>query len=57
MTNSNDWKKFDIAYQCENKPEQLTFKQWLETYPIVLELYGDLPESYLKYMYFQSSKK
>ncbi len=21
MTNAKDWKKFDIAYQCENKPK------------------------------------
>mgnify|MGYP001436365578 CR=1 FL=1 len=53
MKDSKDWKKFDIAYQCENKPKQLTFKQWLKACPIITELFGDLPESYLRLMHYQ----
>tara|TARA_B100001996_G_scaffold97561_1_gene73061 strand:+ start:296 stop:430 length:135 start_codon:yes stop_codon:yes gene_type:complete len=33
--------------------KQLTFKEWLKAYPIILEKYGDLPESYLRLMHFQ----
>ena len=29
------------------------YLQWLKTYPVVLELYGDLPESYLRLMHYQ----
>ena len=34
-----------------------TFKQWLKEYPIIQELYGDLPESYLRLMHFQDMNK
>ena len=33
--------------------QQLNFKQWLKTYPIITELFGDLPESYLRLMHYQ----
>ena len=33
--------------------KQLTFKQWLKAYPIITELFGDLPESYLRLMHYQ----
>ncbi len=29
------------------------YLQWLKTYPVVLELYGNLPESYLRLMHYQ----
>ena len=34
-----------------------TFQDWLKSNPIVTELYGDLPESYLRYMHFQSTRR
>ena len=37
--------------------KQPTFKQWLKEYPIITELYGDLPESYLRLMHFQDMNK
>ena len=33
------------------------YLQWLKTYPVVLELYGDLPESYLRLMHYQDLNK
>ena len=33
------------------------YLQWLKTYPVVLELYRDLPESYLRLMHYQDLKK
>tara|TARA_R100000781_G_scaffold61185_1_gene39081 strand:+ start:45 stop:170 length:126 start_codon:yes stop_codon:yes gene_type:complete len=37
--------------------EQMTFEQWLKAYPIILELFGDLPESYLRLMHYQDLNK
>tara|TARA_Y100001951_G_C11113709_1_gene168914 strand:- start:52 stop:180 length:129 start_codon:yes stop_codon:yes gene_type:complete len=33
--------------------KESNFKNWLKANPIVLELYGDLPESYLRLMHYQ----
>tara|TARA_R100000152_G_C6715547_1_gene142383 strand:- start:295 stop:414 length:120 start_codon:yes stop_codon:yes gene_type:complete len=37
--------------------KQLTFKNWLKANPIISELFGNLPESYLKFMYYQDLNK
>ena len=33
------------------------YLEWLKTHPVVLELYGDLPESYLRLMHYQDLNK
>ena len=38
-----------------NKP--LSFKAWLKAYPIITELFGDLPESYLRLMHAQDIRR
>jgi len=37
--------------------KQLTFSKWLKAYPIILEKYRDLPESYLRFMHYQSTTR
>ena len=40
-----------------DRPAVRNYLQWLKTYPVVLELYGDLPESYLRLMHYQDLNK
>ena len=40
-----------------DRQEVRNYLQWLKTYPVVLELYGDLPESYLRLMHYQDLNK
>ncbi len=37
--------------------KKATFQKWLKDNPLVLEVYGDLPVSYLQYLFIQSYPK